>query len=49
MRFFDPDRDRFPRLLGDLELHRSLRLALHDDCARSNPSTLNHVVDTKSD
>jgi hypothetical protein len=49
MRRRDPRGDRVPRLLDDLELHRSLGLFLHDDRAGSNVTALNHVVDVKPD
>ena len=49
MRLLDPSRDCFPRLLGDLKLHRSLGFLLHDNCPRRNRSTLDNVVDAKSD
>src|SRR4249920_2683766 len=49
MRLLDPSRDRFPRLLGDLKLHRPLGLLLHDNRAGGDMTTLDHIVDTKPD
>ena len=49
MRRRDPGRDRVPRLLGDLKLHRSLGLLLHDDRRGSDPTALDHIVDAKPD
>ena len=47
MRLLDPSRDCFPRLLGDLKLHRPLRLLLHDDRPGSDMTALDHIVDAK--
>ena len=49
MRRRDPGTDRVPRLLGDLKLHRSLGLLLHDYRAAGDMTTLDHIVDAKPD
>src|ERR1700724_747566 len=43
----DPGGNRVPRLLGDLKLHRPLRLLLHDNRAGGNMAALDYVVDAK--
>jgi len=43
----DPGTDRVPRLLGDLELHRSLRLLLHDNRACGDMTAMEHVANVK--
>src|SRR5208337_4350443 len=45
----DPGSDRVPRLLGDLKLHRSLRLLLHDNRAWSDMNALDHITNAKPD
>src|SRR6266404_6393109 len=45
----DPGSDRVPRLLGDLKLHRSLRLFLHDNRARGDMTALDHIANPKPD
>jgi len=49
MRRADPSRNRIARLLGDLKLHRPLRLLLHDNRARGDMTALDHIMDAKSD
>jgi hypothetical protein len=49
MRRADPSRDRFARLLGDLKLHRPLRLLLHDNRASGDMTALHYVVHAKPD
>jgi hypothetical protein len=49
VRLLDPGRDRIPRLLGDLELHRSLGLPLHDNHTGGDMTALDHIVDAKPD
>jgi pimeloyl-ACP methyl ester carboxylesterase len=44
----NPACDRVSRLLGDFELHRALRLLLHDDRAERYMTTLDHIVDSES-
>jgi hypothetical protein len=44
----DPCRDRVSRLFGDLELHRSLGLLLHDNRSRGDVTALDHIVDAES-
>jgi hypothetical protein len=43
----DPGGDRLPRLFGDLELHRPLRLLLHDNCTASDATALDDIVNAK--
>ena len=43
----DPGSDRVSCLLGDLELHRSLGLRLHDNRARRDSTALHDIMDTK--
>jgi hypothetical protein len=45
----DPRLQRVPRGLGDLELHRSLGLVLHDDGARRQLIAMTHVADLEGD
>src|SRR6266700_2470984 len=45
----DPGTDRVPRLFGDLELHRPLRLLLHDNRAWGDMTALEHIADVKPD
>src|ERR1022692_13486 len=45
----DPGGDRVPRLLGDLKLHRSLGLLLHDNRAGGDATALDHIMDAKPD
>ena len=47
MRRGNPRSNRLSRLLGDLKLHRPLRLPLHDNRAGRNMATWNHIVDAK--
>jgi len=47
MSALNPGRDRISCLLGDLELHRSLSLRLHDNRARRDLTALHNIVDTK--
>jgi hypothetical protein len=49
MRRSDPSRDCIARLLGDLKLHRPLRLLLHDDRAGGDMTALDHIMDAKPD
>src|ERR1700694_1855719 len=49
MRRAHPSRDCIARLLGDLKLHRPLRLLLHDDRAGGDMTALDHIMDAKSD
>jgi hypothetical protein len=49
MRRADLSRNRIARLLGDLKLHRPLRLLLHDNRAGGDMTALDHIVDAKSD
>ena len=44
MRRADPSRNRIARLLGDLKLHRPLRLLLHDHRARGDMTALDHII-----
>jgi len=43
----DPRGHRDSRLLSELELHRPLRLPLHDNRAGCDMTALNHIVDAK--
>src|SRR5208283_800399 len=43
----DPGSDRVPRLLGELKLHRSLRLLLHDNRSRGDMAALEHIANPK--
>ncbi len=43
----DPGSDRVPRLLGDLELHRPVRLLLHDNRAWGDMTALEHIANVK--
>src|SRR5271154_890120 len=45
----DPGGDRGPGLLGDLKLHWSLGLLLHDNRAGRNMATLNQIVNAQPD
>jgi len=47
MRHAQPRCNRVPCLLGHLELHRPLRLLLHNNCASRDLTALNDVVDTQ--
>ena len=49
MRRPDPPHNRIARLLGDLKLHRPLRLLLHDNRPRGDMTALDHIMDAKSD
>jgi hypothetical protein len=44
MRRAAPSRNRIARLLGDLKLHRPLRLLLHDNRARGDMTALDHNI-----
>jgi hypothetical protein len=44
-----PGCDGVPCLLGHLELHRSLGLLLHDDCACRDLTALDDIMDTQRD
>jgi hypothetical protein len=48
MRLLDPGGDRLPGLLGDLELHRPVRLVLHDHGARQDRLALGDVQNTQA-
>jgi hypothetical protein len=43
----DPGSDRVPGLLGELKLHRSLRLLLHDNRSRGDIAALEHIANPK--
>ena len=43
----DPGSDRVSCLFGDIELHRSSGLRLHDNRARRDLTALHDIVDTK--
>src|SRR5437762_12017387 len=45
----DPCGYRIPRLLGDLELHWSLRFLLHDNRTAGDVTALDHIVDAQRD
>ena len=45
----DPCGYRIPRLLGDLELHWSLGLLLHDNRAAGDMTALDHIMDAQRD
>jgi hypothetical protein len=45
----DPGGDRFARLLGDLKLHRPLRLLLHDNREGGDMTALDNIMDARSD
>ncbi len=45
----NPVYDRFPGLLGNLELYWTLRLLLHDDGTSGDSITVRHVAHPKSD
>jgi hypothetical protein len=47
MRLVDPCRNRRVGRLGQFELNRSLRLALHDHCSRQNLITVGNVANTQ--
>ena len=47
MRLVNPSSDCFSRLIGDLKLHRPLRLFLHDDRPGRDMTALDHVVDVQ--
>lgn len=49
MRLFDPGSNRLPGLLGDLELNRSMCLALHDHGAWQNDLALSDVANSQVD
>jgi hypothetical protein len=45
----DSGRDRVSRLVGYLELHRPLRLLLHDNRAGRDATTLDYIVNAQCD